>query len=223
MDDLIEEILSIKKQGPLYFIQVGAGAGDLDPRANFRDGFTELIKKNCLPESSHIILVEPNPFNLDKLKDCWNEFSNSKIFKLGIVPKSYSKNILRFFFTELDKPHYQMASFKPQHILKKYRNLKESDLKVINVDTLDLKTFLDQATRGGKIALLALDVEGMETEILLETDFSSINICFLSFERLHLGARELEVMTHLSNCGFEFVGSGVDHNGYDVLFKKLRT
>lgn len=223
MDDLIEKILSTKKQGPIYFIQVGAGAGDLDPRANFRDGFTELIKKLRLPESSRIILVEPNPFNLDQLKNCWNEFSNIEIFELGIVPKSYSQKILRFFFTELDKPHYQMASFNPQHVLKKYRNLKESDLNVINVDTLDLKTFLDQVTRGDKIALLALDVESLETEILLETDFSSINICFLSFERLHLGARELDVMTHLSNCGFEFVGSGVDHNGYDVLFKKLYT
>jgi FkbM family methyltransferase len=223
MDDLIEKILSTKKQGPIYFIQVGAGAGDLDPRANFRDGFTELIKKLRLPESSRIILVEPNPFNLDQLKNCWNEFSNIEIFELGIVPKSYSQKILRFFFTELDKPHYQMASFNPQHVLKKYRNLKESDLNVINVDTLDLKTFLDQVTRGDKIALLALDVESLETEILLETDFSSINICFLSFERLHLGARELDVMTHLSNCGFEFVGSGVDHNGYDVLFQKLHT
>jgi hypothetical protein len=223
MHDLIEEILSIENKSPLYFIQVGAGAGNLDPRANFRDGFTELIKKIRLPKSSRIILVEPNPFNLDQLKNCWNEFSNIEIFELGIVPKSYSRKILRFFFTELDKPHYQMASFNPQHLLRKYRNLKESDLNVINVDTLDLKTFLDQVTRGDKIALLALDVESLETEILLETDFSSINICFLSFERLHLGARELEVMTHLSNCGFEFVGSGVDHNGYDVLFKKLDT
>lgn len=27
------------------FVQIGAGAGDLDKRANCRDGFTELIKK----------------------------------------------------------------------------------------------------------------------------------------------------------------------------------
>lgn len=114
-----------------------------------------------------------------------------------------------------------MASFNPQHILKKYSNLKESDLRVINVETLDLQTFLGQVTKGNKIALLALDIEGMEAEILLETDFSSINICFLSFERLHLGVKELEVITHLSNCGFQFVGSGVDHNGNDLLFKKL--
>ena len=99
MHDLIEEILSIKNKSPLYFVQVGSGAGDLDPRANFRDGFTELIKKIRLPESSRIILVEPNPHNLDQLKNCWNEFKNIEIFELGIVPKFYSQKILRFFFT----------------------------------------------------------------------------------------------------------------------------
>lgn len=46
--NLIKEILSTKKKFTLYFIQVGTGAGDLDPRANFRDGFTELIKKKLL-------------------------------------------------------------------------------------------------------------------------------------------------------------------------------
>jgi hypothetical protein len=39
---------------------LGAGVGDLDPKTNFKDGFTELIKKNYLPENSHIILIEPN-------------------------------------------------------------------------------------------------------------------------------------------------------------------
>jgi hypothetical protein len=27
------------------YIQIGAGAGDLDSRANFRDGLTEYVKK----------------------------------------------------------------------------------------------------------------------------------------------------------------------------------
>ena len=31
--------------GSGIFIQIGAGAGDLDKRANCRDGFTEFIKK----------------------------------------------------------------------------------------------------------------------------------------------------------------------------------
>ena len=33
------------KGGSGIFIQIGAGAGDLDKRANCRDGFTEFVKK----------------------------------------------------------------------------------------------------------------------------------------------------------------------------------
>lgn len=33
------------QHGSGIFVQIGAGAGDLDVRANCRDGFTEFIKK----------------------------------------------------------------------------------------------------------------------------------------------------------------------------------
>jgi FkbM family methyltransferase len=221
IDDLIKSRLSEQNATSSFFIQVGAGAGDRDSRANYRDGFTEIIKRARLSDSHRILLVEPNPFNLDKLRESWNEFSNIEIFQLGIVPKSFSGQVLRFFFTELDGPHYQVASFNSHHVLKHYLELKESDLQVIGVDTLDLKTFTDQTTQGEEIVLLALDIEGIDAEVLLDTDFSTMNVYLLSFERLHLGAREAEVITHLINCGFEYVGSGVDHNGFDVLWKKI--
>ena len=32
-------------KGSGIFMQIGAGAGDLDKRSNYRDGFTEFIKK----------------------------------------------------------------------------------------------------------------------------------------------------------------------------------
>jgi hypothetical protein len=41
------------------YIQIGAGAGDLDSRANFRDGFSEYVKKLDTKSISKIILVEP--------------------------------------------------------------------------------------------------------------------------------------------------------------------
>ena len=30
----------------MNFIHIGAGAGDLDPASNFRDGFSEYVKKH---------------------------------------------------------------------------------------------------------------------------------------------------------------------------------
>ena len=30
----------------MNFVHIGAGAGDLDPSSNFRDGFSEYVKKH---------------------------------------------------------------------------------------------------------------------------------------------------------------------------------
>ena len=43
--------------GSGIFIQIGAGAGDLDKRANYRDGFTEFIKNMPREYIKKIILV----------------------------------------------------------------------------------------------------------------------------------------------------------------------
>ena len=222
IDSLIEQILSTSATRPTYFVQIGAGAGDRDPRS-FRDGFSEFIKRAPLNDSSRILLVEPNPLNQKKLKECWQDFSNAEIFQLGIVPKAFSKRTLRFYFTGLDGPHYQVASFNRFHVLKHFPNLKESDLQTINVGTIDLKTFIEQETKGEKIVLLALDIEGIDAEVLLDTDFDSLNVQLLSFEHLHLGGKKTDVIKHSEECGFEYVGSGVDHNDYDLLFQRIPT
>ena len=69
------------------FIQVGAGAGDLDSRAGFRDGFTEIVKSRQIESSDRIILVEPNPKNIFALRKCWCAYSAAEIYEVGIVPK----------------------------------------------------------------------------------------------------------------------------------------
>ena len=44
----------------MFYVHLGAGAGDLDERADFRCGFTEFIKKNY-SENSKVFVVEANP------------------------------------------------------------------------------------------------------------------------------------------------------------------
>jgi FkbM family methyltransferase len=205
---------------PQFFIQIGAGAGDQDSRAGFRDGFTELIKSQNLTAADRIILVEPNPFNIPALGKCWEKYSIAEIHQVGIVEKNIAGISLPFYFTELDAPHFQVASFNPQHVLKHYRELDISDLTKVDVSTIDLSSFVQQVTNGSTITLLALDIEGLDSEVILDTDFSAINVRLVSFEHLHLGASKLKVQHHFDSCGFEMVGPGVDHNGYDWLYRK---
>ena len=53
----------------MIFIHIGAGAGDKDPKFNFRDGFTEYVKKYPITKKEReIYLVEANPKNIKKLR-----------------------------------------------------------------------------------------------------------------------------------------------------------
>ena len=221
IDKLIEDALTIHGNEQVFFVQIGAGAGDRDSRAGFRDGFTEHVKKAPLTSHSQIILVEPNPLNLGMLRECWSNYPNTDFHQIGITRKALTNADLPLFYTELDAPHYQVASFNPSHVLMHYPQLSESDLKLTYVETDNLEAFIAKVTGGRLIILLALDIEGIDSEVILDTDFSALNISLLSFEHLHLGASEGKVINHLTACGFIPAGMGVDHRGHDSLYRKL--
>ena len=63
----------------MIFVHIGAGAGDLDPSTNFRDGFSEYVKK-IKNKKEKIFVVEANPKNIEKLKKCWKDYKDVKFF-----------------------------------------------------------------------------------------------------------------------------------------------
>ena len=40
----------------MIFVHIGAGAGDLDPWTNFRDGFSEYVKKKKVKKVKFLLL-----------------------------------------------------------------------------------------------------------------------------------------------------------------------
>jgi len=201
--------------GSGIFIQIGAGAGDLDTRANCRDGFTEFIKSLPREFIRKIILVEPNPLNIPLLKECWKDYPESVIYELGIVPKNYQENTIDFYYCPSDAPHYQVASIKKSHIQKHYG--EDCQLKKFVIPVKKLEDFIHEVTTD-EIELLSLDIEGIDAEILLDIDFNNLKLKYLSFEHLHLGIHRPNVFTHLENNNYKYLGLGVDYNGYDYLF-----
>lgn len=200
------------------FIQIGAGAGDQDSRHAFRDGFSELIKKTNISPTDRIILVEPNPLNIKLLEKCWENYPQAEIYQIGIVPKSLSGNDLPFYYTELDAPCYQSASFSRNHVLRSYTHLKAEDLTELKIKTIDLESFILNVTQGKEIEILCLDIEGLDADVILDTNFKLLNIRGLSIEYLHLGSKTHQVVNHLFYYGFKHVGLGVDHNRNDWFF-----
>jgi FkbM family methyltransferase len=206
-------------RGSGVYIQIGAGAGDLDKRVNCRDGFTEFIKNLPRDHIKKIILVEPNPLNIPLLKECWKDYPESSIYEIGIVPKSYQNDTIDLYYCPLDAPHYQVASIKKNHIQKHYGD--SCDLEKFIIPVKQLEKFINEVTTE-EIELLALDIEGIDAEIILDINFDNLKLKYLSFEYLHLGDNRENVLNHLKNNNYEFVGTGADHSGFDYLYMNGR-
>jgi FkbM family methyltransferase len=201
--------------GSGIFIQIGAGAGDLDTRINCRDGFTEFIKNLPRQNIKKIILVEPNPLNIPLLKECWKDYPEAIIHEIGIVPKNYQNNTIDFYYCPLDGPHYQVASINKAHVQEHYGD--NCELEKIIIPVKQIENFINEITTE-EIELLALDIEGIDAEILLDINFNDLKLKYISFEHIHLDKYKEEVLNHLKNSNYEFLGLGVDHNGYDYLY-----
>jgi hypothetical protein len=201
--------------GSGIFIQIGAGAGDLDKRANYRDGFTEFIKNKPREMIKKIILVEPNPLNIPLLKECWKDYPEAVIYEIGIVPINYQNNSMCLYYCPLDAPHYQVASINKNHVQKHYG--ENCELNNFIIPVRQLENFINEVTTE-EIELLALDIEGIDAEVILDINFKNLKLKYLSFEHIHLGEYRNNVFNHLKINNYEFLGLGIDHNGFDHLY-----
>jgi FkbM family methyltransferase len=203
------------------YIQIGSGAGDLDSRVGCRDGFTELIKNLDLSTSDRIILVEPNPINIPSLRQCWKDYPQVEIHELGICLKTSLEKHITFYYTDEDAPHFQVFSMKWQHVRDHYPT---EEIKTKTVECTTLQDFLDNTVgRDTAIDILALDIEGIDADVVLENDWNKINCRYLSIEHLHLREKSNLVMQTLIDAGYQFNGNGLDHNGFDWSFTKTLT
>ena len=82
----------------MIYVHIGAGAGDLDAGAHFRDGFSEFVKKNN-DQNKEIYLVEANPSNISKLKESWKDYRNVEIFNFAITSSKQDEKRLKFFYS----------------------------------------------------------------------------------------------------------------------------
>ncbi len=199
------------------YVQIGAGAGDQDARAEFRDGFTEHVKsvdRSCI---QRLILVEPNPANIDALRRCWKDYPEAEILQIGIRPSNSKENVLTFYFAEEDAPHFQVFSMNESHVRMHYPNGTISSVKVPTITASELLARIDSKSH---ISLLSMDIEGIDAEILLDIDWRQVRCNRLSFEYIHLGSRDVEVYRALRHGGYRRIGLGLDYRGYDLMYAK---
>ena len=202
----------------MVFVHLGAGAGDLDPGANFRDGFTEFVKKNK-KKNKKIIVVEANPKNIPKLKLTWKSYKNVKIFNFAICDNQFNKKKMKLYFASEDGPHYQVMSHKKNHVLKHYPNSKK--IKFIEVEVKKIRDFMKENFEDQAIDYFSIDIEGLDYMVLNNLDLEKYNIKNISFEYLHLTFfQKLKIILKLIGNNYFYNGYGIDHNNFDWTFKK---
>jgi FkbM family methyltransferase len=190
----------------MKIVQLGANKGD--------DELAKHIKKNY-DKLDFALFVEANPLHIGNLKNCYSCYENVLIENIAIKVPSYSQDILKLYYHKNDGPMYHVASSIKEHVLVYYslEGLRSFDIPCITLEKLFNKykiTSLDW---------LLLDVEGIDAEILLTTDWHKYNIKKIEYERLHLGNYEKQIENLFKQLGYNQVKS-LDKN-YDVAWEKL--
>ena len=156
--------------------------------AHFGVWLNDVINKY---KDQNIILVEPVPYNYNKLKENFKNFKNIHICTNAI----FSENKLRKFYYVKENSILKLGkhwasgigSFSKNHILehksKRFKveqeDIEEIEVKFITFDDLVRNYSIES------IDILQIDVEGAEYEILNSINYKRININSLQFESKH--------------------------------------
>jgi hypothetical protein len=200
------------------FIQLGAGAGDQDYSANFRDGFSSYVKRKRMADNDKIILVEANHFNLSTLTTAWQGFPCAVIYHLAILSDDQkAPSEIEFFYAEEDAPFFQVSSVKKEHVQKFYPGAK-----ILNflVKAMGINEFLRQECGNRPIELLAIDIEGLDVLVMQNLDLSVFDIHIISFEKSHRNFQDDSLSRKLKSFGYRQGGSGMDPHNSDALWVK---
>ena len=142
-------------------------------------------------ENEQILLVEPVPYNYNRLKE---DFKNNKNIHI-CTNAVFSENKIRKFYyvnensiTKLGK-HWAsgIGSFNKNHILEhktKRFKIEDHDIEEIEIEFITFDSLINKYSIKS-IDKLQIDVEGAEYEILKSIDFKNIEIKSIQFESKH--------------------------------------
>lgn len=162
--------------------------------------------------------MEANRLNIPTLRECWSQYSQVEVKELAISSTAMeTSQFLEFFYCERDAPHFQISSLKKDHVAQFY---PESEILSFKVLAMDINSFLESLNLGVNMELLAIDVEGLDLEIMIDLDLSTFSFHKISFERSHSDNRMRRVEGKLREFGYRPAGMGMDPHNSDALWVK---
>jgi FkbM family methyltransferase len=195
-----KEVLEINNhqyQDPITVIQIGAHHGYDDLSAHLFKNYKEL---------KFGLFVEANPIHIEKLQNCYSKYKNIKIENIAIKPKNNNEDFLEIFYHNRDQGK-QVASYDIEHVKRhEIKYWGPGKIDSFKAKALWIEDLLDNYTLRD-IDWLYIDIEGLESDILLNLDFNKYKIKRLEFEQIHLGDNASKILNRLTSFGYTKVNS----------------
>ena len=174
----------------MKLVQIGSNKGDDELSKHLKQNYNHL---------EFALFVEANPLHIGNLKNCYHQYENCFIENIAIKVPSHNDDTLKLYYHVNDGPMYHVASCVKSHIEIYYptEGIKYFYIPCISIDDLFSKYNIEE------LDWLLLDVEGIDAEILLSTDWNKYNIKKIEYEQLHLGTNKPKIESMFINFGYK--------------------
>jgi FkbM family methyltransferase len=190
----------VKVEAMPYIVQIGAGAGADHATKLYQDG-------------AKMLFVEANPLHINALR---SQYPDSQIKNVAIVPSLIAGEPITMYYSTLDGPDYEVTSTLQSHVLK--HHYPQESIKSFTCETMTLSELLDEVN--SPLFALLLDIEGVDEDVLLDTNLSNYDIANIQVELLHI--RDMQALTaHMAHHGYVITNKSFDPKGYDRIFTRI--
>ena len=171
------------------------------------------------------LFIEPNKHSIPHIKNRYQFLTNKIISNIAI---STYDGIIPIYFNHYESGDSQHASVRESHLYDHGNN--PDIITKVDIPCLTLNTYLNKILSFDEntvIDNLYIDTEGHDCDILLNTDFSKLNIKEIFFEITHtekaFSGQNTEIYRntsqHLINSGYKFKDIAVN-DGSAIFIKE---
>jgi len=150
------------------------------------------------------VFVEPNRFHNLDIKKCYEQYDNIVIENIAIKPSSNLQNKMKIYYRDFVGGNFEVASCSLEHVL--YHDYVDGDINFFEVPCLTLEELLDKHNIIN-LDWLLLDIEGIDSEIILDFNWEKYNIKRVEFEHLHLGDKKNIIKEKFLSMGYKQIKS----------------
>jgi GR25 family glycosyltransferase involved in LPS biosynthesis len=155
------------------------------------------------------LFVDANKIHIDSVKECYKKYNNIFVENLGIKSPSHEHDHLTFYYHP-EESNYEIASCKKEHIQKCIdwpgSSLTDGNIETFEISCITLEELFDRYNLK-EIDWLLLDIEGLESDILLNFNWEKYLIKKVEFEYLHLDENAEKIQSLMYNMGYRQVKS----------------